>query len=48
MSETTYNVTSEDVRKLESKESKFHGGKTPKDSDVSAIKASSPSLQSPL
>jgi len=38
MSEATYHVTSEDVRKLEAQESKFHDGKTPKDSDVSALK----------
>lgn len=38
MSENTYNVTSEDVRKMESKESKYHGGDVPKDSDASAMK----------
>lgn len=38
MSERTFHMTSEDVRKMESKESKFHGGNVPKDSDVSAMK----------
>ncbi|EXJ77207.1 hypothetical protein A1O3_10365 [Capronia epimyces CBS 606.96] len=38
MSEQTFHTTSEDVRKLEAKESKFHDGKTPKDSDTSALK----------
>lgn len=38
MSDKTFHVTSEDVRKLEAQESKYHGGKTPKDSDVSALK----------
>ncbi|EXJ69411.1 uncharacterized protein A1O5_07447 [Cladophialophora psammophila CBS 110553] len=38
MSEQTFHITGEDVRKMESKESKFHGGKTPKDSDISAMK----------
>jgi hypothetical protein len=38
MSESTFHVTGEDVRKMESKESKFHDGKTPKDSDASALK----------
>ncbi|KAJ9501615.1 hypothetical protein LTR99_003904 [Exophiala xenobiotica] len=39
MSESTFHVTGEDVRKMESKESKFHDGKTPKDSDASALKS---------
>jgi hypothetical protein len=39
MSENTFHVTGEDVRKVESKESKYHDGKTPKDSDASALKA---------
>jgi cytoskeletal protein RodZ len=38
MSDQTFHVTGEDVRKIESKESKFHDGKTPKDSDTSALK----------
>jgi hypothetical protein len=38
MSEETFHVTSEDLRKIESRESKSHGGKTPRDSDVSALK----------
>jgi len=38
MSDQTFHVTGEDVRKMESKESKFHDGKTPKDSDTSAMK----------
>lgn len=38
MSDKTFHVTSEDVRKLEAQESKYHDGKTPKDSDVSALK----------
>jgi len=39
MSENIFHVTGEDVRKLESKESKYHDGKTPKDSDASALKS---------
>ncbi|KAK5070413.1 hypothetical protein LTS08_007793 [Lithohypha guttulata] len=38
MSDKTYHVTSEDLRKAEAQEAKFHGGQTPKDSDVSAMK----------
>ncbi|KAI1613270.1 hypothetical protein EDD37DRAFT_340266 [Exophiala viscosa] len=38
MSDNTFHVTGEDVRKMESKESKFHDGKTPADSDTSAMK----------
>jgi hypothetical protein len=40
MSDQTFHVTSEDVRKIESKESKFHGGEVPKDSDTAALKVS--------
>lgn len=39
MSENTYNVTGEDIRKMESKESKFHGGNVPKDSETAAMKS---------
>jgi len=39
MSENTYNITGEDVRKMESQESKYHGGNVPKDSDASAMKS---------
>ena len=38
MSEETFHMTSEDVRKMEANESKFHGGKIPKDSDTAAMK----------
>ncbi|EHY53450.1 hypothetical protein HRR83_003655 [Exophiala dermatitidis] len=38
MSEQTFHTTSEDLRKQEARESKFHDGKTPKDSDTSAMK----------
>lgn len=38
MSDKTFHITSEDVRNVEAKESKFHDGKTPKDSDTSAMK----------
>lgn len=38
MSDKTFGVTSEDIRKAESKEAQFNDGKTPKDSDVSAMK----------
>ena len=38
--EETYLYTKEDVRKLEARESKLHGGKTPADSEASQIKAS--------
>jgi hypothetical protein len=41
MSNKTFNVTSEDVRKMESKESKYHGGNIPKDSETAAMKAHS-------
>ena len=40
MSDSTFHVTGEDVRKMEAKESKFHDGKTPADSDTSAMKVS--------
>jgi hypothetical protein len=48
MTEETYHATSEDLRKWESRESKSHGGKTPKESDVSAMKVISLSLPSSL
>jgi len=38
MSDKTFHLTSEDVRKIESQESKFHGGEVPKDSDTAALK----------
>jgi hypothetical protein len=38
MTDETFHVTGEDLRKAEAKESKFHGGQIPKDSDVSAMK----------
>lgn len=38
MSGTGFDVTKEDIRKLEAKESKKHGGDVPKDSDVSKLK----------
>lgn len=38
MAENTYHMTSEDVRKMEAQESKFHGGSIPKDSDTAAMK----------
>ena len=47
MSDKTFHVTGEDVRKMESQESKFHGGDIPKDSDTSAMKVRIP-LSSPL
>ncbi|KAI5820351.1 hypothetical protein BZA77DRAFT_105194 [Pyronema omphalodes] len=39
MSEKTFHKTSEDLRKMESRESKRHGGKTPADSDASILKS---------
>jgi len=39
MSESTYYVISEDLHKMESRESKLHGGITPKESEVSALKS---------
>ncbi|EXJ83164.1 hypothetical protein A1O1_06783 [Capronia coronata CBS 617.96] len=39
MSDQTFHTTSEDLRKQEARESKFHDGKTPKDSDTSAMKS---------
>ncbi|KAJ9613946.1 hypothetical protein H2200_002082 [Cladophialophora chaetospira] len=38
MTDKTFHVTGEDVRKIESQESKFHGGQIPKDSDTAALK----------
>jgi hypothetical protein len=38
MSSETFHVTKEDIRKLESKESKKHGGDVPADSEASALK----------
>jgi len=38
MSDQTFHVTGEDLRRIEHNESKFHGGQTPKDSDTSALK----------
>ncbi|KIW62608.1 hypothetical protein PV04_10767 [Phialophora macrospora] len=38
MTDQTFHVTGEDVRKIESKESKFHAGQVPKDSDTAALK----------
>ena len=46
MSDQTFHVTGEDVRKMESNESKFHGGEVPKDSDTSAMKVSLPTTRS--
>ena len=42
MSDQTFHVTSEDLRKAEAHESKYHGGQIPKDSDVSAMKVCDP------
>lgn len=38
MSEQTFHVTREELAKAEAQEAKYHDGKTPKDSDVSAMK----------
>jgi len=38
MTDKTFHLTNEDVRKIESQESKFHGGQIPKDSDTAALK----------
>jgi hypothetical protein len=41
MSDNTFNVTSEDVRNLEAKEAKYHGGKPPsmaEGGDAAALK----------
>lgn len=38
MSDNAFGITSEDIRKAESKEAAYNDGKTPKDSDVSAMK----------
>lgn len=43
MSDKTFHVTNEDVRKIESQEAKFHGGQIPKDSDTAALKVGSTS-----
>ncbi|KAJ6109176.1 hypothetical protein N7486_001410 [Penicillium sp. IBT 16267x] len=39
MSEATFHTTREQLRKPESKVSRSHGGKTPRDSDVSMMKS---------
>jgi len=39
MTDATYHVTSEDLRKMESRESRKHHGKTPADSDPSLLKS---------
>ncbi|KAI9717680.1 MAG: hypothetical protein M1812_004625 [Candelaria pacifica] len=39
MSDQTYHYTKEDVRDLESRESKLHGGNHSKDSDTSHVKS---------
>ncbi|GAD99814.1 conserved hypothetical protein [Paecilomyces variotii No. 5] len=39
MTDTTFHVTKEDIRKPESQISGSHGGKTPADSDVSILKS---------
>lgn len=36
----TFGITGEDVRKVEAKESKFHDGKNPSDSESAALKVS--------
>lgn len=38
MSDKTFHVTREELAKAEAEEAKYHDGKTPKDSDVSAMK----------
>lgn len=43
MSDKNFHVTSEDVRKLEAQEAKYHGGKPPgmaEGSDAAALKVS--------
>ena len=45
MSSNNFNVTAEDVRKLEAQEAKYHGGKPPsmaEGSDAAALKVSNP------
>lgn len=42
MSSSKFHGTTQELRKLESKVSRAHGGKTPADSDVSLMKVSSP------
>jgi len=39
MTEKTFHLTSEDIRKMESREAKQHGGNVPKDSDASILKS---------
>jgi len=39
--EETFHYTKEDVRKLESRESKLHGGSVPKDAESSHLKVAS-------
>jgi len=38
--EETFHYTKEDIRKLESRESKIHGGNVPKDGESSILKVS--------
>ena len=40
MTENTYHVTRQDLRKTESRVAQQHGGKVPANSDVSAMKVS--------
>lgn len=40
--EETFHYTKEDLRKLESRETKAHGGKIPKDAEASIMKVSMP------
>lgn len=41
MADKTFHVTREELAKAEAKEAKYNDGKTPKDSDVSAMKVCS-------
>ena len=41
--EETFHYTKEDIRKLESRESKIHGGNVPKDAESSHLKVDIPS-----
>ncbi|KAI9803079.1 MAG: hypothetical protein M1833_001149 [Piccolia ochrophora] len=45
--EETYHYTKEDVRKLEARESKLHGGNVPADSEVSHLKSTIDSKSNP-
>ena len=45
MSEETFHTTREDVRKLESRDSRAHGGQVPPEAESSALKVCKPTAE---